>query len=61
MISEKVLSVILYVAPVGVFALISSTIATQGLGLIVRLSWYVIGLWLATIIMILFYVVVTVS
>jgi proton glutamate symport protein len=57
-ISEKVLSIILYVAPIGVFALISSTIATQGLGLIVRLSWYVVGLWLATIIMIVFYVVV---
>jgi proton glutamate symport protein len=57
-ISEKVLSVILYAAPIGVFALISSTIATQGLGLVVRLSWYVIGLWISTIIMILFYIVV---
>jgi proton glutamate symport protein len=54
-ISEKVLSVILYVAPIGVFALISSTIATQGLGLIVRLSWYVLGLFIATIIMAGFY------
>jgi proton glutamate symport protein len=48
-ISEKVLGVILYAAPIGVFALISSTIATQGLGLIVRLLWYVIGLWIATV------------
>jgi proton glutamate symport protein len=57
-ISEKVLSVILYAAPVGVFALISSTIATQGLGLVVRLSWYVLGLWISTLIMVLFYLIV---
>jgi proton glutamate symport protein len=54
-ISEKVLSVILYAAPVGVFALISSTIATQGLGLVVRLSWYVLGLLIATLMMASFY------
>jgi proton glutamate symport protein len=57
-ISEKVLSVILYAAPVGVFALISSTIATQGLGLVVRLSWYVLGLLISTLIMVLFYLIV---
>ncbi len=57
-ISEKVLSVILYAAPIGVFALISSTIATQGLGLIVRLIWYVAGLWIATLIMMIFYAIV---
>jgi proton glutamate symport protein len=57
-ISEKVLSVILYVAPIGVFALISSTIATQGLGLIVRLLLYVVGLWIATFIMMGFYTLV---
>jgi proton glutamate symport protein len=56
-ISEKILSVILYAAPIGVFALISSTIATQGLGLIVRLLWYVAGLWLSTLIMIGFYLI----
>ncbi len=56
-ISEKVLSVILYAAPIGVFALISSTIATQGLGLVMRLIWYVLGLWIATAIMIGFYLV----
>jgi proton glutamate symport protein len=56
-ISEKVLSVILYVAPIGVFALISSTIATQGLGLIVRLSWYVLGLLMSTLIMAGFYLI----
>jgi proton glutamate symport protein len=57
-ISENVLSVILYVAPIGVFALISSTIATQGLGLIVRLSWYVLGLFIASLIMAGFYLLV---
>ena len=57
-ISEKVLSIILYVAPIGVFALISSTIATQGLGLLVRLSWYVLGLLIATLIMAGFYLIV---
>ncbi len=57
-ISEKVLFVILYAAPIGVFALISSTIATQGLGLIVRLLWYVAGLWIATAIMIGFYLII---
>jgi proton glutamate symport protein len=56
-ISEKVLSIILYTAPIGVFALISSTIATQGLGLIVRLSWYVLGLFIATLIMAGFYLI----
>jgi proton glutamate symport protein len=56
-ISEKILSVILYTAPIGVFALISSTIATQGLGLIVRLLLYVVGLWIATSMMIGFYLI----
>jgi proton glutamate symport protein len=60
-ISEKVLSVILYAAPIGVFALISSTIATQGLGLIVRLSWYVLGLFIASAIMACFYLIVLVA
>ncbi|MBF2027087.1 MAG: dicarboxylate/amino acid:cation symporter [Oscillatoriales cyanobacterium C42_A2020_001] len=57
-ISEKILSVILFAAPLGVFALISSVIATQGFKLVSNLFFYVIGLWLATIIMIGFYVLV---
>jgi Na+/H+-dicarboxylate symporter len=56
-ISEKVLSVILYAAPFGVFALISSVIATQGFKLVSNLFLYVLGLWIATLIMISFYVV----
>jgi proton glutamate symport protein len=57
-ISEKILSVILYTAPIGVFALISSTIATQGLGLVVRLSWYVLGLFIASLMMAILYLIV---
>jgi len=54
-IFEKILSLILYVAPLGVFALISSAIATQGLELILKLLIYVIGLCAGSIIMIGFY------
>jgi Na+/H+-dicarboxylate symporter len=51
-ISEKTLSIILYVAPVGVFALMSSTIATQGLDLVAKLFLYVVGLVICSAIMI---------
>jgi len=51
-ISEKTLSVILYAAPLGVFALISSVIAVQGLELIAKLFLYVLGLFIASTIMI---------
>jgi Na+/H+-dicarboxylate symporter len=57
-IFEKVLSLILYVAPLGVFALISSAIATQGLELIARLFLYVFGLCVGSAIMIGFYALV---
>ncbi len=50
-ISEKTLSIILYVAPLGVFALMSSTIATQGLELVAKLFLYVLGLVIASSIM----------
>jgi proton glutamate symport protein len=55
-ISEKILAVILYAAPVGVFALISAVIATQGLELISRLLFYVLGLLISTALMIGFYI-----
>ena len=55
-ISEKTLAVILYAAPLGVFALISSVIATQGFKLVSNLLLYVLGLWIATLIMIGFYI-----
>ncbi|PZU98288.1 MAG: sodium:dicarboxylate symporter [Pseudanabaena sp.] len=51
-VSEKTLSIILYVAPFGVFALISSVIATQGLELVAKLFLYVLGLVIASSIMI---------
>lgn len=57
-ISEKTLSVILYVAPLGVFALISSVIATQGFKLVSNLFFYVLGLWIATLLMIALYTVI---
>lgn len=50
-ISEKTLSVILYAAPLGVFALMSSTIATQGLELVAKLFLYVLGLVISSTIM----------
>jgi Na+/H+-dicarboxylate symporter len=57
-ISEQVLAVILYVAPIGVFALMSSVIATQGLALIAGLLLYVMGLLIATALMMGLYVIV---
>jgi Na+/H+-dicarboxylate symporter len=59
-ISEKSLSIILYTAPLGVFALISSVIATQGIGLILKLLVYVLGLLFATLLMTGFYVIILV-
>jgi Na+/H+-dicarboxylate symporter len=57
-ISEKILSLILYVAPIGVFALISSVIATQGFELIAKLFVYVLGLFIATLVMISLYTLI---
>ncbi len=51
-ISEKILSVILYTAPIGVFALISSVIATEGFGLITKLLLYVVGLLGCSVVMV---------
>ncbi|MCU0549021.1 MAG: dicarboxylate/amino acid:cation symporter [Leptolyngbya sp. Prado105] len=51
-IFEKVLSLILYVAPIGVFALISSVIATEGLQLISKLFSYVFWLFAGSALMI---------
>jgi proton glutamate symport protein len=46
-ISEKLLSVILYVVPIGVFALMSSVIAVQGIGLLAQLFTYMVGVVVA--------------
>jgi Na+/H+-dicarboxylate symporter len=56
-ISEKILSIILYTAPIGVFALMSSIIATQGLAVIAKLLFYVLGLLLSTCVMIGIYAI----
>ncbi len=57
-ITETVLSIVLYLAPAGVFALITSVVAIQGLGLIARLFLYVAGLFVASIVMMLIYMVI---
>jgi Na+/H+-dicarboxylate symporter len=57
-IFEKVLSILLYTAPLGVFALISSVIATQGFGLISRLLMYEVGLLIAFSLMMGLYVLI---
>lgn len=54
-ITLKVLSMVLKLAPIGVFALIASVVATQGLELMVKLGLYVVGLLLAIAAMALFY------
>lgn len=56
-VSLKILELVLKLAPLGVFALITSVIATQGLDLLLRLGLYVIGLTLALALMALFYLV----
>lgn len=54
-VTLKVLALILYVVPFGVFALIASVIATQGFGLLARLLVYILGLILAILVMTLLY------
>ncbi|KIL48269.1 dicarboxylate/amino acid:cation symporter [Jeotgalibacillus soli] len=54
-IIEKIISIVLRAAPIGIFALIASVIATQGLDLVAQLALYVIGLIAAIFVMIGFY------
>ncbi len=54
-ISEKILFLILYLAPIGVFALMASVIAEQGVSILFRLLTYMIGVVLAIGLMIGFY------
>ncbi len=54
-ISEKILLGILYVAPIGVFALISSTVAVQGFSILSRLLTYMVAVVLAIAIMVVIY------
>ncbi|MBW4694835.1 MAG: dicarboxylate/amino acid:cation symporter [Lyngbya sp. HA4199-MV5] len=57
-IFEKILALILYTAPLGVFALISSVIAVEGLAIVARLLVYVLGLILGSLLMIGLYAVI---
>lgn len=57
-IFEKILGFILYTAPLGVFALISGVIATEGLAIIVKLFVYVLGLILGSLLMIALYALI---
>ncbi|MDX1298969.1 MAG: dicarboxylate/amino acid:cation symporter [Pseudomonas sp.] len=50
-VTLKVLEFVLKLAPYGVFALITSVIASQGLDLLLRLGMYVVGLTLALALM----------
>ena len=59
-ISEKILFLILYLAPVGVFALMASVIAEQGVEILVRLLSYMTGVVFAIGLMIGFYLLVLV-
>jgi proton glutamate symport protein len=54
-ISEKILFVILYLAPVGVFALMASVIAEQGISILTRLLTYMIGVVVAVLLMMVVY------
>lgn len=56
-IVEKITLLVLKLSPIGVFALISSVIATQGFDIVQKLILYIIGLILAIVIMILIYTV----
>jgi proton glutamate symport protein len=51
-ISEKILFLILSTAPVGVFALMSSVIAVQGISILGKLLTYMVGVVLAIMLMI---------
>ncbi|QQK79299.1 dicarboxylate/amino acid:cation symporter [Salicibibacter cibi] len=51
-IVQKVLELVLKIAPFGVFALIASMVASQGFNIIANLAVYVLGLILAIILMI---------
>ncbi|MBE9030788.1 dicarboxylate/amino acid:cation symporter [filamentous cyanobacterium LEGE 11480] len=54
-ISEKILFLILYLAPVGVFALMASVIAEQGIALLGKLLTYMVGTVIAIGMMTAFY------
>ncbi|MFA1822912.1 dicarboxylate/amino acid:cation symporter [Virgibacillus oceani] len=57
-IVQKILQLVLKIAPIGVFALITSVVATQGFGIIGNLAVYILGLILAIILMIGLYILI---
>ncbi|MEK4301734.1 dicarboxylate/amino acid:cation symporter [Oceanobacillus sp. FSL W8-0428] len=57
-IVQKILQLVLKIAPYGVFALITSVVATQGFGIIGNLAVYMLGLILAIILMIGLYILI---
>ncbi|MBD2327697.1 dicarboxylate/amino acid:cation symporter [Alkalinema sp. FACHB-956] len=57
-ISEKILFLVLYASPIGVFALMSSVVANQGLGIIAKLFNYVVGDAIAILWMIAIYIAI---
>ncbi|WP_087972278.1 dicarboxylate/amino acid:cation symporter [Oceanobacillus rekensis] len=57
-IIEKITLIVLKLSPIGVFALISSVIATQGFEIVQRLIMYIIGLILAISIMLVVYTLI---
>ncbi|MBE9030789.1 dicarboxylate/amino acid:cation symporter [filamentous cyanobacterium LEGE 11480] len=56
-ISEKILIIVLYISPVGVFALMASVIANAGFGVIINLFSYVLGHIVAVALMIAVYTI----
>ncbi len=58
LVSERILSQVLLLAPIGVFALVASVIATQGVGVLSRLLSYILGLILAFGLMIVCYALI---
>ncbi|MEG0692997.1 MAG: cation:dicarboxylase symporter family transporter [Oscillospiraceae bacterium] len=57
-IVEKITLLVLKLSPIGVFALISSVIATQGFDIVQKLILYIIGLILAIAAMIVIYTII---
>ncbi|EZH65990.1 sodium:dicarboxylate symporter [Bacillaceae bacterium JMAK1] len=54
-IVQKILGLVLVIAPIGVFSLIASMVATQGFGILANLAVYILGLIAAIFIMIALY------
>ncbi|WP_153731516.1 dicarboxylate/amino acid:cation symporter [Sporosarcina obsidiansis] len=57
-IVEKITLLVLKLSPIGVFALISSVIATQGLDIVQKLFVYIIGLLVALALMMIAYFII---